>query len=345
MASLSLSGVASYGVKTWSGTLDADEFRIKDKATLARTFAPARIREARTPSLLKSRAFEKSVLVQRRPVFVCALSSSDTSATKSDSTVFSQDGPERPTPGELARTLFEMSTEATLSTISATDGFPFGTHIFFSIDAEGRPVLQIPADSIAAVNLANDQRCSLHVQVELPGKQKPHCTLQGRVFTPSDSISSLSLQTAWKRRFGESAPVTDEEFSIYWMEIDRALVAADVDEEGTWISGVDFQTAEPDPLRDSAADIVTDVNREHWEDIRRFCSAYAKLDIEVEDASLTWMDKFGFDLRVLPRYDQQLREVRVKFPRQVTDERDARSVFTMMAQVAWESEKNYFSPL
>ena len=33
--------------------------------------------------------------------------------------------------------------------------------------------------------------------------------------------------------------------------------------------------------------------------------------------------------------------VRVTFAREVTDERDARSTLTMLAQVAWERERNY----
>lgn len=33
--------------------------------------------------------------------------------------------------------------------------------------------------------------------------------------------------------------------------------------------------------------------------------------------------------------------VRVTFAREVTDERDAQSTLTMLAQVAWERERNY----
>ena len=33
--------------------------------------------------------------------------------------------------------------------------------------------------------------------------------------------------------------------------------------------------------------------------------------------------------------------VRVTFAREVTDERDARSTLTMLAQVAWERERSY----
>ena len=33
--------------------------------------------------------------------------------------------------------------------------------------------------------------------------------------------------------------------------------------------------------------------------------------------------------------------IRVTFAREVTDERDAQSTLTMLAQVAWEKERNY----
>lgn len=48
-----------------------------------------------------------------------------------------------------------------------------------------------------------------------------------------------------------------------------------------WVSYEDYKQAAPDPLRECAAKIVDDMNRNHWEDVRRFCSVYAHLDILV----------------------------------------------------------------
>ena len=40
-------------------------------------------------------------------------------------------------------------------------------------------------------------------------------------------------------------------------------------------------------------------------------------------------------------YHTAAQVVRVTFAREVTDERDAQSTLTMLAQVAWEKERNY----
>lgn len=56
---------------------------------------------------------------------------------------------------------------------------------------------------------------------------------------------------------------------------------------------------------------------------------------------MTWVDRLGFDLRVLTNSSpQNILEIRIPFTREVTDERDARSSLTIMAQRAWEQERS-----
>ena len=61
---------------------------------------------------------------------------------------------------------------------------------------------------------------------------------------------------------------------------------------------------------------------------------------EIEYAELLWVDKKGAFLKArLQGADTTV--FRVPFDREVDDERDARSALTMMAQVAWETERSY----
>lgn len=61
-------------------------------------------------------------------------------------------------------------------------------------------------------------------------------------------------------------------------------------------------------------------------------------------AELLWVDHLGMYVRAeLAGAAPQV--VRIPFYRPVLDERDARSVITMAAQIAWESERNYTPPL
>ena len=55
-------------------------------------------------------------------------------------------------------------------------------------------------------------------------------------------------------------------------------------QEEVWVAGLDYSEAEADPLRDCAPKIVGDMNRDSWEDIRRFCSSYAGMEEEVRGA-------------------------------------------------------------
>jgi len=59
---------------------------------------------------------------------------------------------------------------------------------------------------------------------------------------------------------------------------------------------------------------------------------------------MTWVDRLGFDLRVLTKSPQNILEIRIPFTREVADERDARSSLTIMAQKAWERERSIVTP-
>nr|XP_024388101.1 glutamyl-tRNA reductase-binding protein, chloroplastic-like isoform X2 [Physcomitrium patens] len=207
----------------------------------------------------------------------------------------------RPTPAEAARTVMETCKEGTLSTLSE-DGWPLGTEVKFVVDMEGNPVLRLQPGALHTQHIFQDSRCSLHVQLEQPGRRKPQCTLQGFM----RKVEDIKLK-----------------------------------EEEIWVSGSHYWAATADPLRDCANRIVEDMNRHHWEDIRRFCNVYANLDAELEEASMTWVDRLGFDLRVLTKSPQNILEIRVPFTREVADERDARSSLTIMAQVAWKQERSF----
>ncbi|KAG0582804.1 hypothetical protein KC19_3G087400 [Ceratodon purpureus] len=242
----------------------------------------------------------------------------------------------RPTPAEGARTVMEACIEGTLSTLSE-DGWPLGTEVRFAVDTEGNPVLRLHPNATHTLHLLRDSRCSLHVQLEQPGRRKPQCTLQGFIRKVDDEKLRDRLEIAWERRFASEHKVSED---LYIMNVEQVLQSPDMGEEEIWVPGSDYWAATADPLRECAKRIVEDMNRNHWEDIRRFCNVYAKLDAELEEASMTWVDRLGFDLRVLTKSPQNILEIRIPFTREVADERDARSSLTIMAQIAWEQERS-----
>nr|KJB56297.1 hypothetical protein B456_009G118600 [Gossypium raimondii] len=210
----------------------------------------------------------------------------------------------KPFPAEISRTIMELSSIGTLSTL-AQDGWPLGVGVRFAVDAEGTPVLCLPQPS-------PDNRSTLHVQW---------------------------FDSVWKKRFGESADVDN----LYTVDVQRVLQMEDLNEDGVWVTSSDYKNANPDPLRNSAEEIVNEINTNNREDVHRFCNVYVDLDFQVSEAKMIWVDRLGFDLRI---YSPQkgVFDVRIPFPREVTDEKGAKSSFNGMSQLAWEVEKNFHAP-
>lgn len=241
----------------------------------------------------------------------------------------------KPFPAEVARTIVELSSSGTLSTLTS-DGWPLGVGVQFAVDPSGTPVLCLDESK---GQFPTDRRSSLHVQLEQSGLRTPQCTIQGNIAKPEDRISLKRLHSAWTKRFSEEV----EEDLLYYVAVDRVLQIDDFKEDGIWVSSTDYRTANPDPLRDAAERIVNEINTNNIEDIDRFCKVYADLDFGVIEAKMLWVDRLGFDVRIRS-LEGGIFEVRIPFPREVSDEKGAKSSFNCMSQIAWEVEKHFHAP-
>ncbi|XP_059641800.1 glutamyl-tRNA reductase-binding protein, chloroplastic isoform X2 [Cornus florida] len=215
---------------------------------------------------------------------------------------------DKPFPAEVSRTIMELSSVATLSTLTQ-DGWPLGIGVRFAVDSDGTPVLCL---NVSNRQFSIDRRSSLHVQ---------------------------KLHSIWKKKFEEEV---DEDL-IYVVAVERVLQIEDFKEDGIWVTSSDYRMANPDPLRDFAEKIVNEINIHNIEDIHRFCNIYVDLDFQVTEAKMVWVDRLGFDMR-LSCPQNGIFEVRIPFPREVMDEKGAKSSFNCMSQRAWEVEKNYHAP-
>lgn len=130
---------------------------------------------------------------------------------------------------------------------------------------------------------------------------------------------------------------------IYIVAVERVFQMEDFTEDGTWVTSSDYRMANPDPLRDFAERIVDEINTHNMEDVHRFSNIYVDLDFPVLEAKLVWVDRLGFDMRLTSPQNDTF-EVRIPFPREVTDEKGVKSSFNGMSQLAWEVEKNYHVP-
>ncbi|KAG2243112.1 hypothetical protein Bca52824_095045 [Brassica carinata] len=223
----------------------------------------------------------------------------------------------KPLPAEVSRSIMELSSVGTLSTLTH-DGWPLGVGVRFAVEQDGTPVLCLNR------TFSPEKRSSLHVQLDQCGLRTPQCTIQGSISRPGDDNSLKRLSAIWRKKFGEEV----EEDSLYVVAVDRVLQMEDFMEAGVWVASSDYKNASPDPLRDVAEDIVNKINANNMEDIFRFCNVYVDLDFVVSETKMIWMDRLGFDLRVWS-------------PRGVYDMKGAKSSFNGMSQLAWEVEKSY----
>ncbi|KAF5741605.1 glutamyl-tRNA reductase-binding protein chloroplastic isoform X1 [Tripterygium wilfordii] len=238
----------------------------------------------------------------------------------------------KPLPAEVSRTIMELSSVGTLSTITQ-DHWPLGVGVRFAVDLEGTPVLCLNQSSSV------DSKSSLHVQLEQCGLRRTQCTILGDLGKPDDRMDLKRLHSVWKERFGEDV---DEDL-IYFIAVKRVLQKEDIMEDGAWVLSSDYRRASPDPLRDFAEKIVNEINAEKMEDVLRFSNIFVDMDFQVSEAKMIWVDRLGFDMRLC--FPQKgVFEVRIPFPGEVTDEKGVKSTFNCMSQLAWEREKHYDFP-
>ncbi|KAK6153523.1 hypothetical protein DH2020_013162 [Rehmannia glutinosa] len=231
----------------------------------------------------------------------------------------------KPFPAEVSRTIVELSSVGTLSTLTL-EGSPLGFGVRFAVDLNGTPVLCLNEFD---TKFSVDRRCSLHVQLEQCGQRTPQCTIQGNLNKPGDRMALRKLSSAWNKRFNEDV----EESHIYVINVEGVLQIEDYAEDGVWVTPSEYASAEPDPLRDCAEKIVEEINTHNKEDVYRFCNIYVDLNFQL---TIDW-------LWYLELWRSRFMSPNT-FPREVTDEKGAKSSFNGMSQLAWEVEKNFHVP-
>lgn len=226
----------------------------------------------------------------------------------------------------------ELANVGTLSTLTQ-QSWPLGIGVRFAVDPEGTPILCLHASNS---QFSYDRRSSLHVQLEQSGSRTPQCTIQGSLEKPEERMVLRKYQSLWKKRFEEEV----DEDSMYVVAVERVFQMENFEQDGHWVTSLDYRISSPDPLRNFAEKFVNEINSNNSEDVHRFCNVFVDLDFQVLQAKMIWVDRLGFDVQISSP-QKGIYEVRIPFPREVTDEKGAKSSFNGMSQLAWEVERNY----
>lgn len=261
----------------------------------------------------------------------------------------------RPSHAEYARTLVAHHAQGVLSSLDRRDGTPYGSVVEYAPLADGDILLFVSNLADHTNNIEADERCSIVVADRL-GEPEPltreRVTLVGRI----EQLGDQPKTDEPGHVDGEATddPLLDEMRSLYLDHHPHAETYIDFDDFSfwrltperlryiggfgrmSWVSAEEYRDAEPDPTAEAAAGAVEHMNEDHADAIVLMARHLAE-EGWVEEAEMTALDRYGFDLRVSATDEQgeEKREsVRIGFDERLEGFDEVRPVIVEMTKRA-----------
>ena len=245
------------------------------------------------------------------------------------------DGPEVPEPShaERAKTLVYLQQTGSLSTLSRKQpGWPFGSVMPYGLDAEGHPVFLISTMAMHTQNLLGDPRASLLVtppesRVDPLGAAR--VTVMGSV-TKAPKEENAEIRARYLDRHANASYWVDyQDFGFFRMAIAEIYFVGGFGSMG-WVTPADYVAAAVDPLATASPNLIHELNTEQAETLLRLARALG--DTEVQQATVTALDRLGFHLRLT--IPGRIQGGRVAFPVPVRNESEVRDSLAGLAAQA-----------
>jgi putative heme iron utilization protein len=202
----------------------------------------------------------------------------------------------------------------------------------YGLDDRGRPIFLISTMAMHTQNLQANPRASLLITEPDAGGDAlgaSRVTLLGNV-APIPESEIAEARKLYLERYANSKYWVDfEDFSFYRMDVVDVYYVGGFGVMG-WVPASDYERAEPDPLADTAADIIEHMNADHSDALILLARAFAA--VEAEAATMTSIDRLGFHVRL--KTNEGLRGARVAFLREVRNPAEARAVLVEMSHQA-----------
>jgi putative heme iron utilization protein len=202
----------------------------------------------------------------------------------------------------------------------------------FGLDNGGRPTFLISTMAMHTQNLKADQRASLLVtQADAGGDPlgASRVTLIGNVLPIPDTDLADARKLYLERYENSKYWVDFEDFSFYRMNVVDVYYVGGFGVMG-WITAPDYDKAQPDPLADSAAEIIEHMNADHSDAMILMARTFAGM--AAEEARMTSVDRLGFHLRL--KMPDGMRGTRIAFLREATNPGETRKVLVEMVKQA-----------
>jgi heme iron utilization protein len=234
-----------------------------------------------------------------------------------------------PTFAERARTLMYLGRVGSLSTLSRKQpGYPFGSVMPYGLDEHANPVFLVSTMAMHTQNLQADPRSSLLVtQYDSAGDPlgASRLTLLGNIL-PIPEPQIAEARKLYLERYANSKYWVDfDDFSFYRMDVVDAYYVGGFGVMG-WVSASEYYSVQPDPLADTAAEIIQHMNTDHGDALVLLARVFA--GIESQDVSMSSVDRLGFHVRLKTK--DGTRGARIAFSREVTNPAEARKVLVEM---------------
>ena len=238
-----------------------------------------------------------------------------------------------PTFAERTRTQLYLGRVGTLSTVSRKQpGFPFGSVMPYALDPQGRPVFLISSMAMHTQNLQADPRSSLLISDFQPNEDPlgaSRVTLIGNTQKLGDAERAQARELYLARHSNSKYWVDFEDFHFYRMEVVDLYYVGGFGVMG-WVETNQYIEASPDPLADTAAEIIRHMNEDHSEALVLLAKVFA--GIEAQEARMTAVDRLGFNVRL--KTPERMRGARIAFLREVASPQQTREVLVEMVQKA-----------
>ena len=244
-----------------------------------------------------------------------------------------------PTHAERCRTLVRQARSATLCTIAREpEGFPSGSLVTIAIDAAGRPLLLLSTLAEHTRNLHAEKNASVLLTEPLDAHDQPlavgRVTILGPCTLVPDAERAAVRETFLAQQPSSSYYVDFKDFAFYRLEPSSLRYVGGFGRM-SWVAADDYRVAEPDPLADDAAGILSHMNDDHGEAML----AYAHVLAGVPDATsvtMTAVDRYGFELATLTPVGP--RAVRLAFDAPVTTNDEVRRAMVALVKRARATE-------
>jgi putative heme iron utilization protein len=125
-----------------------------------------------------------------------------------------------------------------------------------------------------------------------------------------------------------------EDFSFYRMDAVDVYFVGGFGMMG-WVSALDYDHAQPDPLADATGEIIQHMNADHKDALILLARVFAH--IESQEATMTAVDRLGFHARL--KTQDGIRGARIAFLREVSNPAETREVLIEMMEGARSQAK------